>query len=219
MLAATITVQGFPLLHLEDKVSFALQCMEDFDVQELAVVKEDYFLGIVQKADLLDTDEAASIMTISDQLKKIMIADAAHFLTALDLFAKNQLSILPVLNEQLECIGMIPQKSLNDALAKFLGVDSPGAIIVLSVAPYQYSLAEMSRLVESNNAQILQLNSYFDETNGAMIITLKINKDEAQAIIATFQRYDYQLVQYFGKTPLHNDIEAHYHHLMNYLDV
>jgi predicted transcriptional regulator len=219
MLAATITVQGFPLLHLEDKVSFALQCMEDFDVQELAVVKEDYFLGLVQKADLLDTDEAATLMVLSDQLKKIMIADTAHFLTALYLFSKHQLSILPVLNEQLECIGMIPQKSLNDALAKFLGVDSPGAIIVLSVAPYQYSLAEMSRLVESNNAQILQLNSYFDETNGAMIITLKINKDEAQTIIATFQRYDYQLVQYFGKTPLHNDIEAHYHHLMNYLDV
>jgi len=219
MLAATITVQGFPLLHLEDKVSFALQCMEDFDVQELAVVKEDYFLGIVQKADLLDTDEAATLMVVSDQFKKIMIADTAHFLNALDLFSKHQLSILPVLNEQLECIGMIPQKSLNDALAKFLGVDSPGAIIVLSVAPYQYSLAEMSRLVESNNAQILQLNSYFDETNGSMIITLRINKDEAQAIIATFQRYDYQLVQYFGKTPLHNDIEAHYHHLMNYLDV
>ncbi len=219
MLAATITVQGFPLLHLEDKVSFALQCMEDFDVQELAVVKEDYFLGIVQKADLLDTDEAATLMVVSDQFKKIMIADTAHFLNALDLFSKHQLSILPVLNEQLECIGMIPQKSLNDALAKFLGVDSPGAIIVLSVAPYQYSLAEMSRLVESNNAQILQLNSFFDETNGSMIITLRINKDEAQAIIATFQRYDYQLVQYFGKTPLHNDIEAHYHHLMNYLDV
>ncbi len=219
MLAASITAQGFPLLHLEDKASFALQCMEDFDVQELAVIKDDYFLGIVQKADFLDTDASATIMVLSDQLKKIMIADTAHFLTALDLFSKHQLSILPVLNEQQECIGMIPQKSLNDALAKFLGVELPGAIMVLSVAPYQYSLAEMSRLVESNNAQIIQLNSYYDEKNGAMIITLKINKDEAQAIIATFQRYDYQLVQYFGKTPLHNDIEAHYHHLMNYLDV
>jgi predicted transcriptional regulator len=219
MLAASITTQGFPLLHLEDKVSFALQCMEDFDVQELAVVKEEYFLGVVQKSDLLDTDEAATIMVLSEQLKKIMIADTAHFLTALDLFSKHELSILPVLNEQQECIGMIPQKSLNNALAKFLGVESPGAIIVLSVAPYQYSLAEMSRLVESNNAQIVQLNSYFDESNGSIIITLKINKDEAQSIIATFQRYDYELVQYFGKTPLHNDIEAHYHHLMNYLDV
>ena len=219
MLAASITAQGFPLLHLEDKVSFALQCMEDFDVQELAIVKEDYFLGLVQKADLLDTNESANLMALSDQLKRIMIADTAHFLNALDLFSKHQLSILPVLNEQQECVGMIPQKSLNDALAKFLGVDLPGAILVLSVAPYQYSLAEMSRLVESNNAQIVQLNSYYDEKNGAMIITLKINKDEAEAIIATFQRYDYQLVQYFGKTPLHNDIEAHYHHLMNYLDV
>jgi len=219
MLAASITTQGFPLLHLEDKVSFALQCMEDFDVQELAVVKEEYFLGVLQKSDLLDTDEAATIMVLSEQLKKIMIADTAHFLTALDLFSKHELSILPVLNEQQECIGMIPQKSLNNALAKFLGVESPGAIIVLSVAPYQYSLAEMSRLVESNNAQIVQLNSYFDESNGSIIITLKINKDEAQSIIATFQRYDYELVQYFGKTPLHNDIEAHYHHLMNYLDV
>jgi hypothetical protein len=219
MLAASITSKGFPLLHLEDKVNFALQCMEDFDVQELAVVKEDYFLGVVQKADLLDADEAATIMVLSEQLKKIMVLDTAHFLTALDLFSKYELSILPVLNEQQECIGMIPQKSLNDALAKFLGVESPGAIIVLSVAPYQYSLAEMSRLVESNNAQIVQLNSYYDESNGAMVITLKINKDEAQSIIATFQRYDYQLVHYFGKTPLHNDIEAHYHHLMNYLDV
>jgi predicted transcriptional regulator len=219
MLAASITSKGFPLLHLEDKVNFALQCMEDFDVQELAVVKEDYFLGVVQKADLLDADEAATIMVLSEQLKKIKVLDTAHFLTALDLFSKYELSILPVLNEQQEYIGMIPQKSLNDALAKFLGVESPGAIIVLSVAPYQYSLAEMSRLVESNNAQIVQLNSYYDASNGAMIITLKINKDEAQSIIATFQRYDYQLVHYFGKTPLHNDIEAHYHHLMNYLDV
>ena len=219
MLAATITAQGFPLLQLDDKVRFALQCMDDFDVQELAVVKDDYFLGLVQKADLLDTDPSLALMVLSDQFKKIMLLDTAHFLTALDLFSKHQLSILPVLNEQQECIGMIPQKSLNDALTKFLGVDVPGAIIVLSVAPYQYSLAEMSRLVESNNAQIVQLNSYYDESNGAMIITLKINKDEAQAIIATFQRYDYQLVQYFGKTPLHNDIEAHYHHLMNYLDV
>ncbi len=219
MLAASITAQGFPLLHLEDKVSFALQCMEDFDVQELAVVKDDYFLGIIQKGDLLDSDESVTLVALSDQFKKIMIADTAHFLTALDLFSKHQLSILPVLNEQQECVGMIPQKSLNDALAKFLGVELPGAILVLSVAPYQYSLAEMSRLVESNNAQILQLNSYYEEKNGAIIITLKINKDEAQSIIATFQRYDYQLLQYFGKTPLHNDIEAHYHHLMNYLDV
>ena len=89
MQAVTITVQGFPLLHLEDKVNFALQCMDDFDVQELAVVKDDYFLGIVQKADLLDTDPSLALMVLSDQFKKIMLLDTAHFLIALDLFSES----------------------------------------------------------------------------------------------------------------------------------
>jgi hypothetical protein len=89
----------------------------------------------------------------------------------------------------------------------------------LSISPLQYSLAEMSRLVETNNAQIVQLNSYFDETNGSMVITIKLNKEEASSIIATFQRYDYQVLHYFGSSPLNNDIEDHYLHLMNYLDV
>ncbi len=219
MLAASIAIKGLPMLHLEDKVSFAMQCMEDFDVQHLAVVKDDYFIGLVNKADLLDTDESNNLATLSDQILRIGIAGSAHFLTALDLFTKHHLTILPVLNEQQECIGVITQQHLNDNLAQFLGVTQPGAIIVLSISPFQYSLAEMSRLVETNNAQIVQLNSFFDEASGALLVTLKLNRDDAGAIIATFQRYDYQVVHYFGNSPLNNDIEDHYHHLMNYLDV
>jgi acetoin utilization protein AcuB len=219
MLTASIAQKGLPLLHLEDSVSFALQCMEDFDVQHLVVVKEDYFLGILAKSDLLDTDENNKVEVLSGLFLKIGVAANAHFLTALDLFTKHQLSLLPVLNEQQECIGVITNEQLNDALAHFLEVAKPGAILVLSVSPYQYSLSEMSRIVESNNAQILQLNTQFDEANGNLVVSLKLNKDEAGAIIATFERYDYQILHYFGITPLNNDIENHYHNLMNYLDV
>jgi acetoin utilization protein AcuB len=219
MLTASIAQKGLPLLHLEDKVSFALQCMEDYDVQHLVVVKDDYFLGILAKSDLLDTNESNTLTVLSDSFLKIGVSANAHFLSALDLFTKHQLSLLPVLNEQQECIGVITNEQLNDVLAHFLEVAKPGAILVLSVSPYQYSLSEMSRIVESNNAQILQLNTHFDEANGNLVVTLKLNKDEAGAIIATFERYDYQILHYFGITPLNNDIENHYHNLMNYLDV
>ncbi len=219
MLAATIAIKGIPILHMEDKVSFALQCMEDFDIQHLAVVKDDYFIGLVSKSDLLDTEENKKLDILSDQFVRIGINESAHFLTALDLFTKHNLTLLPVLNEQQECIGFITLQPLNDYLAQFLGVAQQGAILVLSISPLQYSLAEMSRLVETNNAQILQLNTFFDETNGNLIVTIKLNRDEATAIIATFQRYDYQVLHYFGNAPFNNDIEHHYHHLMNYLDV
>ena len=219
MLAAAIAIKGLPMLHMEDKVAFALQCMEDFDVQHLAVVKDDYFIGLISKSDLLDTDTSYNLEKLSDQFLRLGINADAHFLTALDLFTKHQITLLPVLNEQQECIGFITFQQLNDRLAQFLGVAQPGAILVLSIAPMQYSLAEMSRLVETNNAQILQLNTFFDPSNGNFIVTLKLNREEAGTIIATFQRYDYQVLYYFGNAPLNNDIEQHYHHLMNYLDV
>lgn len=219
MLASTIAIKGFPMLQLEDKAAFVLQCMEDFEVQHLPIIKDDYFIGLVNKSAVLDIDASESISILSDQFERIAIAGKAHFLTALDLYSKHHLTLLPVLNEQQECIGVIPQQNLNELLAQFLGVAQPGAILVLAVLPYQYSLAEMSRLVETNNAQILQLNTHFDETAGSLTITLKINKEEATAIIATFQRYNYQVLHYFGNATVHNDIEEHYHHLMNYLDV
>ncbi len=219
MLAKDIAIQGFPMLRLEDTAAFVLKCMEDFEVQHLPVVKDDYFIGLVSKEVILDMEAKQTIAQLIDPLLRFCITGSAHFLTALHLFSKHQLTLLPVLNDQQECVGVIPQKNLNDQLAQFLGLDQPGAIVVLSISPLQYSLAEMSRLVETNNAQIVQLNSFFDETNGSMVITIKLNREEASAIIATFQRYDYQVLHYFGNSPLNNDIEDHYHHLMNYLDV
>jgi len=219
MLAKDITIQGYPMLRLEDTAAFVLKCMEDFEVQHLPVIKDDYYIGLVNKEAILDLEAKQTIAHLIDPIPRFCLNGAAHFLTALHLFSKHQLTLLPVLNEQQECVGVIPQQNLNDQLSQFLGLEQPGAIIVLSLLPLQYSLAEMSRLVETNNAQIVQLNSYFDATNGAMVITIKLNKEEAAAVIATFQRYDYQLLHYFGKSPLNNDLEDHYHHLMNYLDV
>ncbi|MCX6203894.1 MAG: CBS domain-containing protein [Bacteroidetes bacterium] len=219
MLANEIATKGFPMLRLEDTASFVLQCMEDYEVQHLPILKEEYFIGLVSKESVLDIALDQSMTIIADSFVRVGITGTAHFTKALELFSKHELSLLPVLNDQQECVGVITQKNLNESLSRFIGAAQNGAIIVLSITPYQYSLAEMSRLVETNNAQIVQLNTFFDEATGAMIITIKINQEEASAIISTFQRYDYQVLHYFGKSPLHNDIESHYHHLMNYLDV
>lgn len=219
MLASTIAITHFPLLHLEDKVSYVLQCMDDNDVQHLPLVKDDYFVGLVSKKDILTLDGHQTLAHLENLLPRIGILASMHFTSALNLFAKNDLSLLPVLNDQQECIGVILLKNLNELMAQFLGVDLPGAILVLSISPYQYSLAELSRLVETNNAQITQLNTHFDEASGALMITIKLNKEDADIIIATVQRYNYQVIHHFGNTILHNDIEDHYHHLMNYLDV
>ena len=46
-----------------------------------------------------------------------------------------------------------------------------------------------------------------------------VNKKEIAAVVATFERYDYDVIYYFGNENFENEIHSNYRHLMNYLDL
>ena len=100
-----------------------------------------------------------------------------------------------------------------------LGASEPGAVIVLEMEQRGFSFSEISKLVETNDAQITQLNTYWDNSTDTFSVTLKINKFEISDIIATFQRYEYQIKYYFGEELYENEIRTNYDHLMNYLKI
>jgi acetoin utilization protein AcuB len=82
-----------------------------------------------------------------------------------------------------------------------------------------FSFSELSKLVETNDAQITQLNTYWDTNSSSFLVTLKINKFEISDIVATFQRYEYQVKYYFGEELYVNELKSNYDHLMNYLNI
>ena len=47
-----------------------------------------------------------------------------------------------------------------------MSLNEPGGIIVLEMDPKQYSFNEISKLVETNDAQITQLNTSTDSETG-----------------------------------------------------
>ena len=61
MLVSQIIESGFPHLSMFDKVVFALDLMEDYDVLHLPVIVEEKFAGIISKDDLMDSDETAML--------------------------------------------------------------------------------------------------------------------------------------------------------------
>jgi acetoin utilization protein AcuB len=54
---------------------------------------------------------------------------------------------------------------------------------------------------------------------GMLTVSLHINKKEIASIVATFERYDYDVIYYFGNENFENEIHSNYRHLMNYLDI
>ena len=42
---------------------------------------------------------------------------------------------------------------------------------------------------------------------------------EIAAIVSTFERYEYDVIYYFGDEKFENEVHSNYRHLMNYLDI
>ncbi|MGI8601190.1 MAG: CBS domain-containing protein, partial [Chitinophagaceae bacterium] len=98
-------------------------------------------------------------------------------------------------------------------------LNEPGGLIVLEMEGKDYSFAEISRIVESNDAQITQLNTYTDTESGVMQVTIKVTKLEISDIISTFQRYEYNVKYYFGEELYTNELKDNFDNLMHYLKI
>ena len=100
-----------------------------------------------------------------------------------------------------------------------MNINDPGGLLVLEMEAKNYSFNTISRIIESNDAQIKQLNTTTDPLTGLMQVTIKVDKPEISDIIATFQRYDYNVKYYLGEEMYENELRSNYDNLMNYLKI
>jgi len=219
MLVHPFIQTDYPVLQLQDKVSFALQLMDDFEVQHLAITSEEKWVGLIAKNDLLDADDNQSIASLSANFIQSMVKADALLLLAVKQVAEQELSLLPIVSESKELLGVITAQTLLQQLSIYLGNEEPGAWIVLEIERRNYSFGEISRLIETNDAYITQLNTYTEPATGLVIVSIKINKMEISDVIATFHRYEYVVRYYFGEENYANELKDNYNHLMAYLNV
>ena len=199
MLVAQLIQTDYPTLQLSDKVSFALQLMEDYEIQDLPVIINEALTGCISKDDLLDADEEVVIATLQEQFNNTSVKRDEYFLSALKLLVENNTSLIAVTNESKEYLGVVTSSALLEQLSIYVGAGESGGIIVLEIDRRNYSFGEISRLVETNDAYITQLNSYTESSTGLVIVSLKVNRVEISDIIATFHRYEYVVRYYFGE--------------------
>ena len=218
MLTRDLISNSIPYLHKEDKVYHALQLMNDYHVAHLPVVENEQYLGIISEEQLLHSDDQNILeqLSIGDGGTAVKAND--HFLKAIQIAVQNKLSIVPVVEEK-QILGIVTYVDLLKNASSFMSLNDPGALIVLEMETSNYSFTELNRIVESNDAQITQLNTFTDPESGIMQVTIRINKLEVSDIIATFQRYEYNVKYYFGEELYENELRTNYDNLMHYLKI
>lgn len=220
MLTAELINNNIPRLQLQDTVSKALRLINDYRVTHLPVVADDKFLGLISEDDLLDTDDdKLTIEILQENFIRASVKENVHFLNAVNYSNQYETSIVPVVNGTNELSGVITLVDLLKTLGNFSGANEIGGIIVMEMERSQFSISEISRIVESNDATILHLNTTTHPDTGLLTVTLHLNKKETTAIVAAFERYEYYVVYNFSDEKFEDNIDTNYRHLMNYLDI
>ncbi len=221
MLAKDLINHDLPVLKTTDTVGKALDWMEEFKVGQLAIVENTDYRGLTTQDILFEADEQQSVRALPPLYADVFVNEQQHLYEVLATTQRHELEVIAVLNEQHQYQGTIQQIAILNELSKRLGSQEVGAIIEIYVENRNYSLAEISRLVESNDTKIISSFYSTGDENGNFrdILTLKLNRRSITPVIATLERFGYDIVGAYAFEPVETPDKERFDLLMRYLDL
>jgi acetoin utilization protein AcuB len=220
MLARDLISEVVPALKTSDTGEQALTWMEVFRVKHLPIVNHHQFLGLISDQDIYDLNDIAEPIGNHElSLQRPYVEDKQHIYEVIEVLSRLKLSLVPVLNAESNYLGVITQEDLTREFANLLAMQHPGGIIVLEMNDNDYSLTEISNIVESNNAKILSM--YISNLPGSnrLSITMKLNTSDITSILTTFDRYNYSVAASYMSAPDMDDFyQDRFDEFLNYLN-
>ncbi len=220
MFAKELLSDAVPPLKTSDTIQKVFDRMTELRVNHLPIVNDQQFLGLISDEDVIETlDYSTPIGSLSLSLHNAFIYENQHIYDVIRLFYEQKLSVVPVLDIKNNYLGLISINTMMEYMAILTSAKEPGGIILLEVDNRNNSLAHISQIVESENAQILSsfVKSFPESTR--LEITLKLNRTDISTIVATFLRYNYTIKATFNDIKADNGSLDRYDQLMNYLDI
>lgn len=210
-----------PPLKSTDDAHKAIVWMEEFRCNQLPVVEGNRLLGFISEDIILESNDIDKKLTDFNLVgQNCSVQLHSHFYDILKVAADNKLQLVAVLNEDQTYCGVITIQDTITSFAQTAAVQLPGGILVLSMNFVDYSLAEISRLVEENNTKILSSILKEDPLDqGKIRLTIKINQQDVSRIVATLERFGYKVIgRYQEAKPLSGEKER-IDMLLRYLDI
>jgi CBS domain-containing protein len=221
VIAEDLINQMIPPLKASDDAHKAIVWMEEFRCNHMPVVDNGKLLGFISEEIILETNDIEKKLGDFELVgRSCFVHMSSHFYDILKVAADNKLQMVCVLDDEEIYAGVITVQDTLTSFAQTAAVQMPGAILVLSMNYNDYSLAEISRLIEENRARILSSIVKEDPLDpGKIRLTLKLNELELSRIVATLERFNYKVIGRYQETkPLGTEKER-IDMLLRYLDI
>ena len=219
MIAKNIIANEILPLRTSDSGHYALSIMNEYYIKHLPIVNDEELLGVLSEDDLLEHNADEAIGSYNLSMRRPYVKADDHLFDLMRVMYEYDLSIVPVIEGDNTYIGMVTLDDLLKYYASSYSFSEPGSIIVLEMAKTDYSLSEISQIIESEGAVILSSFITSDPSTSQVIVTIKVNNKEIGTMVASLERYSYTIKGVFTETAYVDAMKERYDALMSYLNV
>lgn len=210
-----------PALKTSDTGITALNWMDIFKVSHLPIVNDEEFLGLISENDIYDLnmpEEPLGNHQLS--LLRPYVTEDQHVFEVMEVLSRLKLSLVPVLDSSKNYLGVITLMELLHYFAEISAMRHKGGIVVLEMNSNDFSMSQISQIVEGNDAKILAAFITTHSNSTQMELTLKLNVTDLTSIKQTFNRYDYNITGAYMKQDDEADLMSdRLNFLFRFLDI
>jgi predicted transcriptional regulator len=219
MLSGDFISHEIPALKLSDSIKQVLIWMDEHHVLHLPVFAKGVYQGVISESDLLNHQNTEDdLSSLEDNFLKVSVSNDKSIYDVIKTLDDYKLSLVPVIDPEGSFKGTISYKEVMSAMVRMLNLNSAGGVFVLEMNYVDYSLAEISRLIESNDARVLSSHISFHHNSQMVDVVIKVNTDSIGSILQTLERYDYVVKAKFQDTITEDPENDRYDALMRYLN-
>lgn len=208
----------FVALSPNDSSERAIELFQELGFDYLPIVDNEELVSCLSKDfSLIDKleDKISSYVDISSIF---CVNINSNLLDALKVLGDMDTNIIPVCGENHRYSGYLTQEDLMSYISNTPLVDEFGGVLLIKKGIKEFSISEISKIVESENAKVLGvfISEFLDDE---AIITLKVNQLRLANIEAALKRFGYQVIESYHNNRDADNLEDRYKSLMKYLDI
>ncbi|GEP49578.1 hypothetical protein FNO01nite_02500 [Flavobacterium noncentrifugens] len=208
----------YKALSSSENIASVQDFFHELNFTHFPVLEEGIYLGSIAAEDIETFDGDKSISDYRFTLEGFYARNSMIWLDVLEVFAKNHTNLVPVLDENNGYVGYYEIEDIIKFFHETPFLKEQGGIIVIKKGVLDYSMSQITQIVESNNGKLLGL--FVSDADAQTVeITVKISLGAMNEIIQTFRRYNYEIISEHQEDNYINALKERSDYLDKYLNI
>nr|WP_315162780.1 CBS domain-containing protein [uncultured Flavobacterium sp.] len=208
----------FRAIDSQETIAAAQEFFIDLHFSHFPIVEEGIYIGSIAADDLETFDTDKKVGDYKYTLEHFFARSNMIWLDVLEVFAKNHTNLVPVLDETNKYVGYYEIEDIMKFFHETPFLKEVGGIIVIKKGILDYSMSQITQIIESNNGKLLGL-FISDSDTESIEVTIKISLGAMNEIIQTFRRYNYEIVSEHHEDNYINNLKERSDYLDKYLNI